>query len=288
MSRCGMIIAGYPGVGKSSYCDKHRDLSALDMESSHYNNAYNGDKWYEKYVSAAIYQATFGNTVFVSTHKEVLEELNKQAGESGIFCGLIYPSMGLEDWWIKRLQYRANLSGEEKDHKAYQRAYFYFESDIKDMTETHYENITKLIINKKEYRFEDAVDTFRIMADAHYETEEVKNKMDMNQIEEQLVRIINKLDNMEKANEVRDEKIDSIMDRLSSQEEVREKTPGRSRDDMECILYDIENIWADFPEMRLGQLIGNVVQDPKLYYIEDDKLVEVLQNYYNNIMRTLQ
>ena len=49
------------------------------------------------------------------------------------------------------------------------------------------------------------------------------------------------------------------------------------------ILKEIEFIWEDFPDFRLGQLIGNVLQDPTLYYIEDDQLVEMLKKYYGGL-----
>lgn len=48
-------------------------------------------------------------------------------------------------------------------------------------------------------------------------------------------------------------------------------------------LRKIEEIWSKHPDLRLGQLILNVINDPALYYIEDEKLVELLENFYNNI-----
>lgn len=46
------------------------------------------------------------------------------------------------------------------------------------------------------------------------------------------------------------------------------------------ILKEIEKIWDESPDLRLGQLLCNVLRDPALYYIEDDKLVEYLKMYY--------
>lgn len=46
------------------------------------------------------------------------------------------------------------------------------------------------------------------------------------------------------------------------------------------ILNEINDIWKQFPDLRLGQLISNVVRDPSLYYIEDDDLVAVLKKFY--------
>ncbi len=44
----------------------------------------------------------------------------------------------------------------------------------------------------------------------------------------------------------------------------------------------IEKIWTKNPDLRLGQLIGNILEDrcPELYYIEDDKLRFRICNCY--------
>lgn len=50
---------------------------------------------------------------------------------------------------------------------------------------------------------------------------------------------------------------------------------------IEVILQEISNIWHKNPDMRLGQLIGNVLEGPSLYYVEDDSLVAALQDMYD-------
>ena len=52
---------------------------------------------------------------------------------------------------------------------------------------------------------------------------------------------------------------------------------------IDSILKELGKIWKKFPDLRLGQLILNVLQDPALYYIEDEELVELLEKFYNNI-----
>lgn len=49
---------------------------------------------------------------------------------------------------------------------------------------------------------------------------------------------------------------------------------------IEKILADIKTIWEKYPDMRLGQLIGNVLEGPSLYYVEDDSLVKALKDMY--------
>ena len=47
-------------------------------------------------------------------------------------------------------------------------------------------------------------------------------------------------------------------------------------------LNKIKEIWDKYPQLRLGQLICNVVRDPLLYYIDDEDLVEKLEGRYVN------
>lgn len=48
------------------------------------------------------------------------------------------------------------------------------------------------------------------------------------------------------------------------------------------VLKEISVIWHKYPDMRLGQLIGNVLEGPNLYYVEDDGLVNALKDTYEN------
>ena len=48
------------------------------------------------------------------------------------------------------------------------------------------------------------------------------------------------------------------------------------------VLYDVQRVWEAFPDMRLGQLLLNVAEDPTLYYMEDEELVHrLLELGYN-------
>lgn len=46
------------------------------------------------------------------------------------------------------------------------------------------------------------------------------------------------------------------------------------------VLDTIKKVWEKHPDLRLGQLICNVFENPSLYYIEDEKLAECLVQYY--------
>lgn len=51
---------------------------------------------------------------------------------------------------------------------------------------------------------------------------------------------------------------------------------------IDVILQEIGAIWHKYPDMRLGQLIGNVLEGPSLYYVEDDSLVKALKDMYES------
>ena len=46
------------------------------------------------------------------------------------------------------------------------------------------------------------------------------------------------------------------------------------------VLQELKKVWEQCPDLRLGQLICNVVQDPALYYVEDYELVDALKQFY--------
>ena len=50
---------------------------------------------------------------------------------------------------------------------------------------------------------------------------------------------------------------------------------------IDLILDRLKALWKRNPDLRLGQLILNVVRDPMLYYIEDEQLIDVLEKVYN-------
>ena len=49
------------------------------------------------------------------------------------------------------------------------------------------------------------------------------------------------------------------------------------------ILKQLEKIWVEHQELRLGQLIQNCFENDSsnLYYIEDKELIETIERFYN-------
>lgn len=55
---------------------------------------------------------------------------------------------------------------------------------------------------------------------------------------------------------------------------------------IDSILEKLGNIWKEYPDLRLGQLICNIIKDPALYYIEDEQLIELLEKEYTKIKQS--
>jgi uncharacterized protein YihD (DUF1040 family) len=48
------------------------------------------------------------------------------------------------------------------------------------------------------------------------------------------------------------------------------------------ILEDLKNIWSKNPDLRLCQLLSNLVYDANiLYHVEDDELIKGLKEMYD-------
>ena len=52
---------------------------------------------------------------------------------------------------------------------------------------------------------------------------------------------------------------------------------------IDTVLQVLEYYWKQNPDMRLGQLIGNIARDPELYYMEDDKLMRRIIGTYERL-----
>lgn len=46
------------------------------------------------------------------------------------------------------------------------------------------------------------------------------------------------------------------------------------------ILLEIKTIWEEHPDLRLGQLLSNIISGDNLYYIEDEDLITYLKGFY--------
>ena len=60
----------------------------------------------------------------------------------------------------------------------------------------------------------------------------------------------------------------------------------RDKNRIFLILFRLAAIWYKYSDLRLGQLILNVINDPPLYYIEDDMLMDRMEEHYKNVNMT--
>lgn len=99
------IICGFPCIGKTWVFNHQQELNIIckDSDSSTYSKT---DEWFIKYVADIKCDAHSGkyDFIFVSTHKDVINELIKQR----IYFFCIYPEHYLKNEWIKRLFSRAD------------------------------------------------------------------------------------------------------------------------------------------------------------------------------------
>lgn len=123
-----MIIAAYPGVGKTWLAQNRANV--IDLDSSSFKlNGQRFPAWEKVYVQVACSLNTESNIVCVSTHSEVLDELAK-CKEQIFLC---YPELSLKDAWIERLDMRYQKSKSDKDRLALKRVTNNFETDIQEL-----------------------------------------------------------------------------------------------------------------------------------------------------------
>lgn len=162
-----MIIVGYYGIGKSEFCKTHQDY--IDLESKYFrsdNGWLLGNKGLERYIWLIEDLNADGKKIFVSSLKEVRDELLKSKRiDPYVDMAYIYPYADLKDDWLSRLYNRWKESSNEKDWYAYKRAIKNFESDIesliKDKGNTLDYPISKEILDK--YKIEDAIKHFEFV-----------------------------------------------------------------------------------------------------------------------------
>lgn len=143
-----MIIAGYPGIGKTTLANKNN--SVIDLESSHFRGI---KDWYKYYIEVAKSLSRQGFTVFVSTHPAVIERLITTVPDK--YTGLIYPSIKLKDKWVEKAGERLTSKPSDKNYRAYVRVFENFEDDVKYF-ESY--NIKKIEIDDIDYKLGDVVE----------------------------------------------------------------------------------------------------------------------------------
>lgn len=151
----GLIICGFPGVGKSSVGGWN---NCVDLESSHFSRGWEGNmiffpknglrmawasedesvevyrcpSWVARYSDVGLDLVKQGYTVLMSTHKDVIEILKAQqyVAEDLMPIVIFCPKSDMRDAWVERLQRRYDDTGSPKDFRALKRVKDYFEQDL--------------------------------------------------------------------------------------------------------------------------------------------------------------
>lgn len=100
-----ILIAGFPGTGKSSYCYRDADYMpqgfATDSDSSQFDKS-NFPQNYIEHIKQKISEGY--SRIFISSHKEVRDALV----ENNLYFTLVYPEIGLKQEYIERYKQRGS------------------------------------------------------------------------------------------------------------------------------------------------------------------------------------
>lgn len=143
-----MIIVGYQGIGKSTLAG--RDHKYIDLESGNFFiDGKRANDWYKPYCKIAEHLSEQGYIVFVSSHEVVRQYLVDNSREPVV---LVYPSIGLMNKWIDKLEKRYAESGLDKDYRALMNAKDKYIDNIRELQESCIEY--KLEISEFNYDLE--------------------------------------------------------------------------------------------------------------------------------------
>ena len=132
----GLIVCGYPGVGKSSIAGWN---NCIDLESSWFsydkngNRIYPDEEWVEEYCSMAINLASQGFTVLLSTHQAVINQLREVKWilyRDRVRVVIFVPRSDMKKAWVERLVNRYIESDQDVDLRAFVGGIQYWESKM--------------------------------------------------------------------------------------------------------------------------------------------------------------
>ena len=146
----GLIVIGYPGIGKSTVV-KSSSAKIIDFESSlFYIDSKRQHDWYKIYAKQATELAKQGYMVLVSSHKEVRDEFAKYIPNSAFDIVTIAPAYHLEKEWGEKLRARNKANPTLKNSAAYTNVIEHYRENISDMaSDTRFSHI---FINSMDYR----------------------------------------------------------------------------------------------------------------------------------------
>ena len=136
MKTKGLIICGYPGVGKSSVAGWN---NCIDLESSWFsydkdgNVIYPEEAWTVNYCMLARKLALQGYTVLLSTHQAVIDTLREGKwllNKDGTRVVIFVPRSDMKKAWVERLINRYLESDKDVDLRAFIGGIQYWDSKM--------------------------------------------------------------------------------------------------------------------------------------------------------------
>jgi len=124
-----VIVIGYQGIGKSTFCQNSNSFRYIDLESR--NTKVRGIRyecWADVYANFALDLSSQGYTVFVSSHKQLQDILSKTETEEYIIS--VFPAKELKQEWLDRLEKRWEDTRLDKDYVAWKDAVKNFDDEI--------------------------------------------------------------------------------------------------------------------------------------------------------------
>ena len=132
MTNTGVIVVGYPGIGKTTL--SNLNVHFIDLESSKfYVRGERDDRWYIPYCEIAMDLASQGYCVFVSSHIEVQKYLLQYCISPSINLCACVPSLELKDEWLFRLSSRYDETQLSKDYNSLRHVTLMYEGDIEQI-----------------------------------------------------------------------------------------------------------------------------------------------------------
>lgn len=132
----GLIVCGYPGVGKSSIAGWNK---CIDLESSWFsydkegNRIWPDEEWVGNYCSFAIDLAVQGYTVLLSTHQAVINQLREWKwllDRDRVRAVIFVPRSDMKKAWVERLVNRYIESDTDEDLRAFIGGIQYWDSKM--------------------------------------------------------------------------------------------------------------------------------------------------------------
>lgn len=150
-----MIIAGYQGIGKSTFVERINDtMKVFEVESSDFQKE---NLWQVLYVQEIIQQLSIRNEdsiVLISTHPVVINELARRGYEVMI----VVPNLDDRERATEALLERYNETKLIKDYHAYKGALEGYDQQILKITREGYPNAVPYMLDKGKYLMDEIKD----------------------------------------------------------------------------------------------------------------------------------